>query len=153
MPGTHDPAAQSVLRRTVSPYGRDRRWCSDADRESHNLAGSAAGRIPRDTGCDGKQTAIVSRRALAATAGLGRLALSAGASPPRHLLQPLEGQPLRIAYAGQIHPADEGGDSLAVAPGQDDDGIHRGLLGLHGTGPPGIAPGTGKLSRRRLTAR
>jgi hypothetical protein len=54
------------------------------------------------------------------------------ASAPRHRLQALEGQALRILYARQIKPADEGGDRIAVAVGQCNHGIDGNSLGVHG---------------------
>jgi hypothetical protein len=53
-----------------------------------------------------------------------------GASAP-YRLQALEGQALGVFHAGQIEPADEGRDLVAVAAGQNDDGIDGNPLGIH----------------------
>src|SRR5258707_12208194 len=49
-----------------------------------------------------------------------------------HRLQALEGQALGILDPGQIEPADEGNDRVAVAIGQRNDGINGNTLGVHG---------------------
>jgi hypothetical protein len=51
---------------------------------------------------------------------------------PGQRLQALEGQPLGIRHAGEIEPADEGRDLLAVAVGQRNHGIDGDFLGIHG---------------------
>jgi hypothetical protein len=53
-------------------------------------------------------------------------------SGTRHRLQTLEGQTLGILHAGEIKPADEGCDLLAVAIGQRYHGIDGNSLGVHG---------------------
>jgi hypothetical protein len=52
------------------------------------------------------------------------------ASAP-YRLQTLEGQSLRVFDAGEIQPADEGRDLIAVAAGQNDDGVDGNPLGIH----------------------
>jgi hypothetical protein len=54
-----------------------------------------------------------------------------GRSGPRHL-QALEGQALGILDAGEIKPANEGDNRIAVAIGQRNDGIDGNSLGVHG---------------------
>jgi len=54
------------------------------------------------------------------------------ASAPRHRLQALEGQALGVLHAGEVKPADEGSNLLAVAVGQCHDGIDGDSLGVHG---------------------
>jgi hypothetical protein len=44
----------------------------------------------------------------------------------------LKVRPLGIGHAGQIKPANEGGDLLPVAVGQRDHGIDGDFLGIHG---------------------
>ena len=54
-----------------------------------------------------------------------------GVSGPRHRLKALESQAFGVLDAGQIKPANEGGDRIAVAVGQRDHGIDGNSLGVH----------------------
>jgi hypothetical protein len=56
----------------------------------------------------------------------------AGFSGPRHRLQALERQAFGILDAGEIKPADEGRDGIAITVGQRNHGIDGDSLGLHG---------------------
>src|SRR5688572_11511448 len=69
-------------------------------------------------------------RGMTALASQFRNAGACASAPQR--LQALEREPLRIADAGQIELADEGGGRLAVAIGQRHDGIDGNSLGVHG---------------------
>ncbi|WP_213770102.1 hypothetical protein [Bradyrhizobium sp. dw_78] len=50
----------------------------------------------------------------------------------RQGLQALESQAFGILYAGQIKPADEGRDHIAITVGQSHQGIDGNSLGVHG---------------------
>lgn len=55
----------------------------------------------------------------------------AARSDSRQGLQALESQALGVLHAGQVKPADEGGDRIAITVGQGHDGIDGNSLGVH----------------------
>jgi hypothetical protein len=86
------------------------------------------GRLDQDDQFDHRQDFRDHHRDIGGDRAIGRR----GPSGSRHRLQALERQAFGILDAGEIKPADEGRDGIAIAVGQCNHGIDGDSLGLHG---------------------